>query len=223
MDFRSLRRALAAASLSVAACLPAQASLVDFEDVIPTLFSGSAISSGGMTFASTGSGFSGVDSAAAFSVFANAPVNSNGQFLFGLNGDGLTMAAEGGEAFRLLGFDASFIAPIVVAAGLSAGQLHLNGIALGGQALSEFFDLGLSDADGNFGFAHYFVTALGSEYLTSVTFTACLYLEDGSCSFAGDQLFPQFALDNIQVPEPGTAALAILALGCLAARRRQSV
>ena len=219
-----LSRALTVAMLSLAACLPAQASLIDFEDALPTLFAGGAIASGGSKFASTGSGFSGVDSAGAF-VYGNAPSNSDGQFLFALNGDGLTMTDSGGGAFRLWSFDASFIAPLGgLTPNASAGQLHLNGISAGGQALSEFFDLGLSDANGNFGFSSFYANALGSGGLLSVTFTACVYQSGGSCSFTDPFLQPQFALDNIKVPEPGSTALLMAAFGALAlVRRRQSI
>lgn len=214
MRICTLSRALTVAVLSLAVCLPVQASLIDFEDAAPTLFAGSSIASGGYTFTSSGSGFSGVDNAGAF-VFGNAPANSDGQFLFGLNADVLTMSL-GGASFRLLGFDASFIAPLSgLGANLSAGRLFVSAVTASG-LFADDFDFGLSDANGNWSFSSITTNALASG-VTSVSFSACVYAGNG-CSFT-DPL-SQFAIDNLRVPEPGTAMLVLAALGILAARRR---
>ncbi len=215
-----LNRVFAALALSAAAVLPAQAAFVDFEDVSPTLGSGTSVISGGMSFASSGAGFSGIDNAGAF-VFGVAPPNSSGQFLFALNTDVLTMTRDGGGSFRIHGFDASFLPPVLgLGAGLSAGMLHIEAISTGGGLITEDVDLGLSDAFGNWNFSTFNISALASG-VTSISFSACVY--DGvGCSFA-DPL-AQFALDNINVPEPTSAVLTLAALGLLAAtRRRQSL
>lgn len=204
--------------------MPARAALVDFEDVAPTLFSASSIASGGFDFASAGTGFSGVDSAGAF-VFGNAPVNADGQFLFMLNGDGMVMRESTGERFYLRGFDASFIAPLGgIGAGILPGELHLAGKQKDGTILTDVVSFSASDANGDFSFGSFGSGALTNQWLLEVGFAACIYQNDGSCSFDALDTPPQFALDNINahVPEPASALLVILALGVAgaAARRR---
>ena len=168
-----LNRVLAALALCAAVALPAQATIVDFEDVAPTLFSGSSESSGGFSFASSGAGFSGIDEAGAF-LFGVAPPNSSGQFLFGLNGDVLTMTQSGGGSFRLLGLDASFLPPLPdLGAGLQAGQLHIEALTVGGLITADF-DFGLSDANGAWSFASFATDAMASG-VTAVSFSACVY------------------------------------------------
>lgn len=210
------------ATVLMAACTaPSFASVVDFEDVAPALFSASSVSSGGYSFASSGVGFSGVDNASAF-VSGNAPANSAGQFLFGLNGDGLTMTASAGGAFHLLGFDASFIAPLGgLGNGIAAGQLRMDALDDGGSSVFGLFDFSISDASGNFNFSSFNTGSIGSLNLVSATFTACVFDGIGGCSFTDSQA--QFALDDLRVPEPGTGALALVALGILTVFRRRSV
>jgi MYXO-CTERM domain-containing protein len=222
-----VRRTLTATVLMAACTAPSFATVVNFEDVAPALFSApDSVSSGGYRFASSGAGFSGVDDAGAF-VFGNAPANSAGQFLFGLNADGLTMTASAGGAFRLDGFDASFIAPLGgLGASIAAGQLRVDAIGAGNEIVFEFFDFSLSDSFGNFNFSSFNTGSVGNLDLTSATFTACVFDGIGGCSFTDPQA--QFALDDIRIaddlriPEPGTGALALVALGILTAFRRRS-
>jgi PEP-CTERM motif len=213
-----LKHAITALAMASSAALSAHADVINFEDVVPNLGLPS-YSSGGYDFASGGTGFSGVDNATAFSLFANAPTNSSGQFLFALNNDELTMS-QGGASFRLQGFDFAFVPPVQFSAGTSAGRLVVEAMTAGGLITDEI-DFGLSGASGAWSFLTANTNALASG-VTSVKFTACLYDGLGGC--ARDVGLSQFALDNMRVPEPGSVALTLAALGLLVAtRRRQSL
>jgi hypothetical protein len=214
------RRWFGAAAIGLAAVLPAQAAVVDFEDVAPGLFQGTSRASGGYNFASEGLiGFSGIDSAGGF-LFGNAPANATGQFLFALNADAITMTSVDGNAFFLDQFDAAFIAPVPdLGPGILPGELHLVGDT-GAGVVTESFILPASVGDGDFNFGTFYTDALRGIAVQSIRFTACIYLDDSSCSFSGVDTPPQFALDNLGVPEPGTAMLALCALALIGARRR---
>lgn len=212
MKTRTWRALTCAVALAAAAALPAQADLVTFEDVVPTLFSGTSITSGRFNFQSDAFGFSGVDKAAAFSAFANAPANADGQFLFMLNNDGMVVTERNGQAFFLFGFDASFIAPVGgLGAGILPGELHLFGLEHGGGLVSDSFLFGASDVNGDFNFEAFGAGNLAGKSLTALGFLACVY-DAGGCSFIGGTVQAQFALDNIRIPEPGTVALVASAL-----------
>lgn len=213
-----LKRALAALALGAGASISAQASPITFDDILPDLFSGSTIVSGGTPFTSSGDGFSGVDSATSFSIFGNAPDNSTGQFLFALNNDAITVGLGG---VRFLGLDAAFIAPTPVAPGVSAGLLQIIATTAAG-VIQQEFDLGVSGASGAWSFFSIQTDLLASSAVTSLTLTACLYDGLGGCT--RDASLSQFAIDNLRVPEPGTISLVLAAIGLMTfTRRRQSV
>jgi hypothetical protein len=220
MKLLPLVRGLAALALTAAALLPARAEVVTFEDVLPTIFQGTSITSGNYTFTSDAFGFSGVDNASSFSAFANAPANAAGQFLFALNSDGIFMTQNDGGAFYLTGLDASFIAPF---GGLGAGILPgLLGIFTA--AGSEIFEFGPSDANGNFNFQTFTTSFLSTVAITEAYIFSCIFQTDGTCSSDPFLAVPaQFALDNIRIPEPGSVSLVLLALGLVAASRRRRI
>lgn len=215
------RTCLGAAAVALAS-VTAQASVIaNFEDVTPTLFSGTSITSGEYRFTSDAFGFSGVDSAGAF-LFGNAPANPTGQFLFMLNNDGMIVDRIDGGAFFLAGFDAAFIAPVGgLGGGIQPGELHVFGQQSDGDIVSDIFQFSMSTGSGDFSFSQFSTSALAAEALRAAYFIACVYQANGSCSFDAMDVPAQFALDNLRTPEPGTAALALAALGLLAMRRRR--
>lgn len=217
MSTSTWRSGLCAALVALSMAAPARADIITFEDLLPTLFSNSTISSGGFDFTSLGLGFSGVDTDAAF---AFPPANSTGQYLFGLNADVILMS-QGGATFSLRGFDMSFVQPQVpFPPGVSAGQLIIAANTPGGFFV-DAFDFGLSDANGSWGFSSVATDALYQSGATEVFFLACIYDGFGGCSDT-DSL-AQFAIDNISVPEPGSLLLLGLGLGLVAASRRRRV
>lgn len=209
----TLKRAAAVLTLGTMGVGMAQAAVVDFEDLLPTFLSPS-ITSAGYTITSNGF-FSGVDSAAAFSSFGNAPDNSTGQFLYALNDDAVTIDVGGG---RILGLDAAFIAPLTQAAGTLAGRLQIAAQTADG-LVNASYDFGVSGTSGNWSFFTIDTDALAGSSVTSLTFSACVYDGLGGC--ARDASLSQFAIDNLRIPEPTSAALALAAFGLLAATRRR--
>lgn len=221
MKATSWRALLGAATLALSSAAVQASVIADFEDVTPTLFVGTSITSGQYTFTSDAFGFSGVDSAGAF-LFGNAPANPTGQFLFMLNNDGMFMHRTDGANFFLTGFDSAFIAPVGgLGAGILPGELAVLGLQADGDYVSEIFSFSASTGSGDFNFTQFTTSLLAAEALQQAYFVACVYQLDGSCSSEALDVPAQFALDNLRTPEPGTAVLALAALGLLAARHRR--
>ena len=216
-------RALACgAAMSLAAALPATAGVADFEDVTPGGFAmGDNFSSGGYSFTAQGL-FGTVDTAAGY--FGGAPTGSTGQFYGAFNDSTLTMANFTANSLHLRGFSFAFIAPVIFAgnAGASAGMLVASGLDEMGNMVQQGWDFGLGDAAGNWAFMNVGVGQLGSMVaaMQSITFAACLYDGLGGCTYSG-QNQAQFAIDNIEVPEPATLALVVAALGLIGVSRRK--
>jgi hypothetical protein len=224
----NLRAWLGAAVLGLAAALPARADVITFEGVAPSLyFDGESFNAGAMQFTLGNApglfGFGTVDTAAAYSLFGNAPTGTQGQFLGVLN-DGAVFMGAGGGTFRLAGLDFGFIAPLSgLAGGGAVGQLVALGLTSSGDIAQESWDFA-DNGLGSFSMATLGLSDMGSMggLLTEVAFYACLYDGKGGClAFSGDNL-GQFALDNIKIPEPASLGLVALALGLLAAGRRRA-
>ena len=223
----SWRSWLAGATLAVSFALPAQAALIDFEDVTPNIFGpGEGFISRGYGFTFDAFGIGVVDSAATF-LFGNAPPNANGQFVAALNTAGIVMRSATDDPFLISAFDYSFIAPLpgIGVPGGVVGELHLIGLNAVGAIVTASFLLPAADANGDFPFGTIFANQLGAlglgGPLASLGFFSCVYV-GATCAF--DDNLAQFALDNIRtVPAPSTLALALLAIGLVGAVRRRNV
>lgn len=143
-----------------------------------------------------------------------------------LNDGFIRMQRSDAMGLSIAGFDAGFIAPTFdfSLTGL-IGRILVTGEAAGGSAQASFDLFGLSDVTGTSAFARYvFDESFAALRFTSISFAACLFDGNGDCTPGANVNLAQFALDNVNfIPEPGSFALAGLALAAaLGARRRRS-
>ena len=205
-----------------------QAAAVDFESIPANFYAdGETFSENGYTLKVQGD-FGVVDTASAFSI-AQAPTGNPTQFYAGLNDSRLMLSRTDGQLFRLVGFDAGFIAPLPQNPGVRAGRIEVNAIDALGNPVFNSWEFAPSANDGSFAFLTYNgATDFSAFYgIKSATFDACIYVDpavDNTCVNPSQNL-GQFGLDNVNagvVPEPSTYALMALGFTALAARARRA-
>ncbi|HEY9101002.1 NF038120 family PEP-CTERM protein [Chitinimonas sp.] len=225
----SIKKALLAFAAALA--LPAaMASQITFDPAAPNIYAG------GEGFDEAGyklnvvpplggvdGGLNGaVVSNAASCVVLDCPVGNSTQYFLGLNDGGLKVSKSDGLGFRLFGFDASFVAPVVANIPFSVARIVIFGHDVFDNEYWTSFTLPGQNANGYWEFSNFVFDATDT-WFRDVTFLACLTDESGQC-VADGQNQAQFALDNVNlVPEPTSWALLGISLAAMlvAARRKR--
>ncbi|WP_295997457.1 NF038120 family PEP-CTERM protein [Rugamonas sp.] len=167
---------------------------------------------------------------------ASCPAGDGSQYYAGLGDGGVTLSRADGKGFVLNSLQYAFLAPYAMSDG-SYGKLQMSAVTMDGHAFSLSVPFLGQDGNGNFLYNTLpFNLGAGGTGLSSLTFNACFYGDDGVCVNSLDQPAygqAQFALDNLQVstvaavPEPGTWGMLLAGLALVGAvsrlrRRRPS-
>jgi len=223
MNSRLWQNVLGAMGIALAA--PVMALSVNFEGLAPGFFFPGESVVQGIATLTTQNGIGVIDTAAAFGPGTGldlaVPLGTQGQFYSGLNDGALTLTLVDGKPFQIRGFDFGFISPLsnLYNPGEVPGALVMSFDALDGTGGSMTWSFGGADSGGRFSMNQVGVSPLYSTVFTRVSFFACTFDANLSC-VAPNNNFNQFAIDNI-IPEPGSLALAALALGLVGGLRKR--
>lgn len=229
MRFKQWQHALCAVSMAAAAAVPAHATTLTFDGIAPgtIVMTGDSVIQKGYSF-TAGDGVGVVDTAAAFGPGVGldlaGPVGNPGPFYIGLNDSFVQMRAVDNSTFRIAGLDFGFVSALtnlfnpgdVPGFLIAAYEDHAGNLGF------EAFSFGAANGNGQFSFQSLGLAAVGglSNALRVVEFFACTADANGDCAALNNN-FSQFALDNIQIPEPGSLALALAALALTAGLSRR--
>ena len=229
MKSRYWPHALCAISLAAAATAPAKATMLTFDGIAPgtILFAGDGVIQKGYSFTAF-DGVGVIDTSAAFGPGVGfdlaGPKGNPGPFYIGLNDSYVQMRAVNNSTFRIVGLQFGFVSALTNlfnpgdVPGFLIAAFETGDGAFGG----EVFSFGAADANGEFSFQTLGFAGVGalSGALRVVDFYACTADANGQCA-AINANFSQFALDNVQIPEPGSLALALAALALTAGFSRR--